>query len=340
MSQKSFFTVVLLLVAVFLLTACQGEMGPQGPEGPEGAQGEQGPPGEAGASLSMADLTCTECHNETTIITGKKVSWETSLHNTGASAAYAGGRDGCAACHSGGTFKEMIAAGAHPGNYEGDTMEVTHQDCRTCHQIHMTYTGDDWALTTDADVMVYAFEDVTFKGGSGNLCGTCHQPRSAIAEADADGNIEVTSTHWGPHHGPQTAMLLGVGGGGEVEGVAAAHYSMVDNSCVGCHVGENDSHSFAPVLGSCVACHEGIESFDLNGLQTEVDAQLAELEEQLVAAGLWDAAEDHPVVGVYPAAQAQALWNYIYIAHEDSSRGVHNPTYTKELLEWSIAAMQ
>jgi hypothetical protein len=342
MSKKSFFVVVLLLLAAFALTACQGAVGPQGPEGPQGPQGEQGPagePGADGASVSMADLTCTECHNDTTIITGKKVSWETSLHSVGTSAAYAGGRDGCAACHSGGTFKAMIAEGANPGNYEGDVMEVTHQDCRTCHQVHVTYTGDDWALTTDADVMLYAFEDVTYEGGTGNLCGTCHQPRRAIAEADADGNIEVTSTHWGPHHGPQTAMLMGIGGGG-VEGSASGHYSLVEDTCVACHVGENDNHNFVPGLASCQGCHEGAESFDLNGLQTEVEAQLGELAEKLVAAGLWDEAEDHPVVGVYPAAQAQALWNYIYIAHEDASRGVHNPAYTKALLEASLAAFE
>lgn len=337
MSKKVLLIVGLLLVAVFALTACQGEQGPPGPAGPEGPQGEQG---EQGPALTVADLTCTECHNDTTIITGKKVAWESSLHAVGTAAAYAGGRDGCAACHSGGTFKEMIAAGANPGNYEGDVMDVTHQDCRTCHEIHTTYTGDDWALTTDADVMLYAFEDVTFEGGAGNLCGVCHQPRRAIAEADADGNIEITSTHWGPHHGPQTAMLTGIGGAGDVEGKPSGHYTLVENTCVSCHVGENDNHSFAPVLGSCLECHADIEDFDVNGAQTEVDALIAELGELLDANGLYDLEAEHPVVGVFPAAQAQATWNYIYIAVEDSSHGAHNTAYTKALLEWSIEAMQ
>ena len=339
MSKKLLIAVALLVLAAFALTACAGEAGPPGPAGPEGPQGEQGEAGPAGESVSMVDLTCTECHNDTTIITGKKASWETSLHSVGTSAAYAGGRDGCAACHSGGTFKEMIAAGAHPGNYEGDTMDVTHQDCRTCHEIHTTYTGDDWALTTTEPAVVYAFEGVTFEGGTGNLCATCHVPRSSIAEADADGNIEVTSTHWGPHHGPQAAMLLGIAGAGEVEGKAAGHYTLVENTCVACHVGENDNHSFEPGLASCTECHADIENFDVNGLQTEVEAQLDELGEKLVAAGMWDE-EGHPVVGVYEAAKAQALWNYIYIAVEDKSMGVHNPAYTKALLESSLAAFE
>jgi hypothetical protein len=134
-------------------------------------------------------------------------------------------------------------------------------------------------------------------------------------------------------------MLLGIGGGGEVEGSPSAHYSMVGDTCVACHLGEDDNHTFAPAVAACQECHSGLEAFDDTGLQTEVAEQLEQLAGLLAAAGLWDAEEDHPVVGVYPAAQAQALWNYIYISHEDESLGVHNPAYTKALLESSLAAM-
>jgi hypothetical protein len=291
----------------------------------------------------MGDLTCTECHNETTLITGKKTAWETSLHGTGTAAAYAGTRPDCAGCHSGGTFKEMVAAGLLPEEVEDASGEATHQDCRTCHEIHTSYTGADWVLTTTEPVVMYAFEEGTvYDGGEGNLCGRCHQPRRQIAEADADGNIEVTSTHWGPHHGPQTAMLLGIGGGGDVTGNPSAHYSMVGDTCVACHLGEADDHTFAPDVAACQECHSGIEDFDVNGLQTEVAEKLAELGELLIAKGMWEVTEEgeeHPVVGVYPAAEAQALWNYIYILHEDESTGVHNPTYTKALLDASLEAL-
>jgi hypothetical protein len=288
----------------------------------------------------MGDLTCIECHNETTLITAKKTAWETSLHGSGTAAAYAGTRPSCAGCHSGGTFKEMVAAGLLPEEVEDASGEATHQDCRTCHEIHMTYTGADWMLTTADPVVMYAFEEGTvYDGGQGNLCGRCHQPRRELAEADADGNIEVDSTHWGPHHGPQTAVLLGIGGAGEVEGSPAAHYSMVEDTCVTCHLGEDDNHTFAPDVAACQECHSGMEGFDDTGLQTEVTEQLEQLEGLLVAKGMWDHEEDHPVVGFYPAAQAQALWNYILISHEDESLGVHNPSYVRALLESSIAAM-
>jgi hypothetical protein len=284
----------------------------------------------------MAELTCMDCHNDTTIITSKRMAWEASLHGSGTAAGYAGSRGSCAGCHSGGDFKEMIAAGQTPATFEGGSAGVTHQDCRTCHQIHVTYTGDDWALTTAAPVSVYAFEDVTYDGGQGNLCANCHVPRRQIAEADADGMIEVTSTHWGPHHGPQAAVLLGYSGAGEVEGKPSGHATSVENTCVSCHLGEGDDHTFTPDVAACQDCHADIEDVDFSGLQTEMEEKLAELLELLIANEMYDE-EGHPVVGVYPANEAQALWNYIMLAVEDASLGVHNPAYSRELVDWSIA---
>jgi hypothetical protein len=100
-------------------------------------------------------------------------------------------------------------------------------------------------------------------------------------------------------------------------------------------------------------CH----GFDINGLQTEVEALIEQLRDLLLAKGSlaaeteYEIGDDgviieevvvgyHPVVGNYPAAEASALWNYILIEIEDGSLGVHNPRYTKDLLEASIAALQ
>jgi hypothetical protein len=107
---------------------------------------------------------------------------------------------------------------------------------------------------------------------------------------------------------------------------------------VSCHVGENDDHSFEPNIASCQGCHADIEEFDFSGLQTEVEGKLAELLELLEYHGTYH--DGHPVVGVYPAPLAQATWNYITLAVEDASLGVHNPAYTRALLASSIAAAQ
>ena len=288
------------------------------------------------AQVQVAD--CMSCHNDTTVITGKETAWSESMHGTGT--AYGRGTSaGCAGCHSGGGFSAMVAAGLTPDTVEAGDPNPTRQDCRTCHQVHTSYTEADWALETTDPVKLYAFEDVTYNGGKGNLCANCHQPRRLIDAPDADGMINVSSSHWGPHHGPQSAMILGVGGAGDVTGGPGAHAMLVKGTCVTCHIGADMNHDFEPDVSACVTCHSDAEDFDVDGLQTEVAGLIAELAELLKGKGLLDE-EGEPVVGNYPAAQASALWNYIMIEIEDGSLGVHNPGYTKRLLESSIAALQ
>jgi hypothetical protein len=329
----------LLVITAFVLAGCAGEEGAEGPAGAQGAPGPQGPEGAqgpAGESMETADLSCTECHNDTSLITGKEAAWSESLHGTGG-AYVRGTRNSCVGCHSGGGFSDMVAAGLNPGSMEAGDPNPTRQDCRACHQIHTSFTAADWALETTEPVGFYAFEGVTFDGGEGNLCANCHQPRRAIAEA-VDGMIEITSSHWGPHHGGQGSMLLGIAGAGDVEGSPSTHYALVEDTCVTCHLGEGDNHSFEPEVEACQACHTDAEDFDINGVQTEVKAMLDELEEGLIALG-WLDEEGHPTVTSIPDDQAAALWNWIYIAHEDGSYGVHNPAYTKALLEAGLAAL-
>ncbi len=286
------------------------------------------------AQVQVAD--CMACHNDTAVITGKQFAWEESLHGSGTAAAYAGGRGSCTACHSGASFSAMVAAGQTVNEFS-DVVDVTRQDCRACHQIHTSYTEADWALETTAPVNLYAFGELVFDGGKGYLCANCHQPRRTIAAADPNDNIAVTSSHWGPHHGPQSAMLLGTGGAGDVAGIPSFHYRLARDTCVTCHIGADNSHSFEAVESSCVECHAPEE--DLDGAQAAIEAQIVQLGDLLKAKGLLDE-EGHPVKGTYPAAEASALWNYILIAIEDGSLGAHNMPYTKALLEASLKALQ
>lgn len=336
MKRPRMLVPVLILGAALILAACAGETGPQGPAGPAGPEGPQGPAGPAGESMTTADLSCIECHNDTTLISGKHASWSESVHGSGG-AFVRGTSSSCAGCHSGGAFSEMVAAGLNASTVEAGDPNPTRQECRTCHQIHETYSSEDWSLETTDPVELFAFDGVTFDGGEGNLCANCHQPRRQIDEA-VDGEIEVTSTHWGPHHGPQSAMLMGMAGAG-VEGTPSSHYNLVEGTCVTCHLGEAASHTFEPNVETCTACHADAESFDINGTRTEVQAQLDELEELLIGAGLLDE-EGHPAVESVPEDQAAALWNWIFIAHEDKSIGVHNPAYTRALLEFSLESMR
>jgi hypothetical protein len=285
----------------------------------------------------MADLTCTECHNDGTELTGKRTAWSESRHGSGE--AYVRGRSAsCAGCHSGSTFSARIAAGQNPDELESGDPNPTRQDCRACHQIHTSFTAEDWALETTDPVTFYALEG-TYDGGEGNLCVNCHQPRRVYPEAE-NGVITGITEHWGPHHGPQSSMLLGLAGAG-VEGSPSAHYQMVEDTCVGCHMGPDRVHTYEPDVAVCQECHADAENFDINGVQTEIQAQLDELGDALVAAGVLseNSPEGHPIVEEAPENIATALYNWIYISHEDKSLGVHNPAYTRALLEASFEAL-
>ncbi len=339
------WTIRILLLGAFIvaLAACSGADGAEGPAGQTGPAGPQGPEGPAGvaAEINVTDLSCTECHNDTALITGKHTAWEASKHGSGTAMAYAGGREGCSGCHSGASFSARVALGQSPDEYNVADPNPTRQDCRTCHEVHTTYTGTDWALETTAPVDLFAFEGVTFDGGEGNLCVECHQPRRGI-DPVVDGMIEVSSEHWGPHHGPQSSMMLGIAGAGTdgltLEGSPSAHYTNVEGTCVTCHMGEGKSHTYQPDIATCQGCHSGAENFDINGVQTKVQGLLDELKAALIAKG-WLDPEDHPLVQSVPAGEAAALWNYIYVAHEDKSLGVHNSDYTIQLLEEGLASL-
>lgn len=289
----------------------------------------------AGVAVMAQDGDCIACHSEEATISGAELAWENAAHGSGAS-YIRGTRATCAGCHSGKAFSAMIDAGLNFSQVEEGDPNPTRQDCRTCHNIHVDYTVDDWSLETTEPVSLAIFEGVTFDGGKGNLCANCHQPRrSFVAEGDI---VEVTSTHWGPHYGMQAAMLLGING--SFEGEEHDHLGWVDDSCVTCHL-NNNNHSFEASPDACMECHEEDESADLEAVQTQFDELFAELQELLVAEGMLEGDDEHgyhPVVGEYEEAKAAALWNYRAI-YQDHSHGMHNPPYIIELLEWSIAAL-
>jgi len=294
-------------------------------------------------SFSVEAITCTECHNDTALITGKKAAWSTSLHGSGTAFIEEGPNTSCAGCHSGSAFSAMIAAGQNFTQVESADANPTHQDCRTCHQIHTTYTGADWALETNAPVAfaAEAFVGTTFDGGAGNLCANCHQARRVPITVE-NGTVNINTSRFNTHYGVEAQVLMGLGGKG-VEGKPGAHYSMVENTCVACHMGEGDVHTFEPQIETCVACHADAENFDINGSQTAVQALIDELHDLLVAKGMVTENEDGSVSvvqGVYPENEAYALWNYNIFSHEDTSLGVHNPAYVKAALEWAIEQLK
>ncbi|MEE8414002.1 MAG: cytochrome c3 family protein [Dehalococcoidales bacterium] len=309
--------VVLATIGAIFIVGCAGLTGPTGPAGADGVN---------------AAATCNDCHNDTTLVYSKSFQSAQTVHQTGTAWSYAGGRAGCTACHSSEGFQEMVATGIGIEDFEEATPNPSPQNCRTCHEIHTTYTKADFALSTTSPVDLIAF-DATYDRGKGNLCATCHQPRRAGPEEGA-GDYEITSTHWGPHHGPQSMVLLGIGGYGVADS-QSVHYSMVTEGCPTCHMPE-ESHLLAPTTAACQSCHADLDTLDRNGVQTEIKALFEELGELLEGKSLHDG---HPNPGTYSEEVAGAAWNYM-IVYEDASWGVHNPPWTKAILEESIAALK
>ena len=346
MSKKLFVVAAILIVATFALASCAG---PAGPEGPAGAQGPAGPQGPAGEAPKAADLTCTQCHNDTSVLVGKVYAWEESRHSPkGVAWIEEKGRQACTTCHSGASFAATIAAGMNWQTYgtakDVVVPDVTPQDCRTCHVIHTTYTADDFALRTVAPVALVV-SGQTFDKGMGNLCVNCHQARRYMADFPAKdaagaviaGKFDVTA-RFNPHVSPQADMLLGVGGGGAVTGSPAAHYNMTTDSCVTCHLGDSANHTFKAEVSACVACHADAKDTDINGKVTEMQGKYDALKAALIAAKqLDDKGAAIATKGVDEAA-AFPLWVYGYIT-EDGSMGVHNPKYASALLDAALAAL-
>jgi hypothetical protein len=169
--------------------------------------------------------------------------------------------------------------------------------------------------------------------GNSNLCLNCHQPR--VAPPDAEVAMTYVYSHFGPHHGPQSTILEGIGGY-EIAGTVAYPTSQsahrTSASCVSCHMHEGE-HKFEPKVAACTDCHPGAADFDVNGKQTEIAGLMTTLQGKLETAGLLD--EGHEVVGTYDTDEAGALYNY-FLVFDDRSDGVHNYDYIKALLQNSI----
>lgn len=287
----------------------------------------------------VGPVTCAECHDPSNVITGKKTQWEESLHGMGE--AYVRGTSAsCAGCHSGNAFAKYVAGmGLSPDQLTEGDPNPTRQDCRACHLIHETYTEQDFGLRKSNAVALFAVPGATFNGGQGNLCVNCHQPRRDGPVAVND-TIYGISSHWGPHHGPQSAMLLGVAGAGVV-GVPHGHYGAVPNTCVQCHMGDERNHTFEPELATCKLCHPDATNFDYHGVQTAILALADQLGAELLNRGLIseNSPDGHPIVSQAPEDEGIALYNWLYVAHEDKSNGVHNYGYAKALLEEGLTRL-
>lgn len=271
----------------------------------------------------------------------------------------------------------------------GGYANVAMVHCSTCHDTSPEHdphlTGVDYVpgsfplrVPADDDAVTYiekssavGVSDGTDTGGYGvgNACMWCHKSRKDVTNYIVEG-VDLTSTTWGPHNGPQTDVYSGKGGY-EFAGLEygqSTHQISLTRGCVDCHMPHVDfnegigDHSFYPQLSACTNCHQTATSFDVAGGQTEVAAALQELRvalndhewltqsqeapyEPLTDEQLDDQEFDLDKVNPggsesldLPIDIAGALYNYLVLAR-GSALGVHNPIYTKQLIFDSYVAV-
>lgn len=193
-----------------------------------------------------------------------------------------------------------------------------------------------------------------------NLCAYCHKSRKDIAfYIKPTGN--ALSTHWGPHEGPQADIFSGKGAYHHPgQTYSTSTHVSITNACVSCHmqpVADNANvrdHTMKPQVTFCKTCHTTYTgtSFDIQGGRTIVTKLLKELQVALNTAGWITRSSsapyaplsveelgdnqfnlDHARADAAPLDEIDAgvLYNYLLIAR-GKDLGVHNPSYTKQLL--------
>ncbi len=330
----------------------------EGPAGKDGVNGQDGIDGATGTAQ------CQVCHNKDQDMAIKVDQYNASFHANGENAAYAN-RTGCTKCHTSQGFVDFATTGTPAASYTNPLQ----QNCYTCHQVHKTYTTADWTLTTSTAVVLehHTGTDATkytYNKGNSNLCANCHQGRTLSPALPAVGGADVNlaNNRWGTHHGPMANVLIG-NGGYEVTGSVSYStnvHASITTGCVNCHMatpygtmagGHNlgmvfDQHGTELLnITGCSPCHANGTTAEQSALRLKVtnfqattQTLLNTLEAKLITAGIYDAATGLNKLGTFSANVAGAYINYQTVK-EDKSLGVHNPQYTKALLQNAIDAL-
>jgi hypothetical protein len=312
----------------------------------------------AGPASETAD--CFSCHGIEDWgpdVTEASAQWAVSVHASGDNIGFSFGS--CAGCHT----SEGFVAAVEDEDYDGDAFNAI--GCFTCHAPHET---ESFVLRTSDPVTLG--NGATYDKGPSNICANCHKSRQNVDTYVVDGGS--TSSRFGPHHGPQSDMLIGENAYkyDDYPYTNSAHMSTTTEGCVDCHFDEGEKyvlggHTFMmrdvatgdQHINDCnvLGCHNGSEEIDslnrvaaadfdwdgnIEGVQDEIEGLLDSLATDLIAANLleYDADDDayDPIArSVELADSAGALFNFKFV-EEDRSLGIHNTDFAVGLLQSSI----
>ncbi|MBS4000202.1 MAG: cytochrome c3 family protein [Desulfobulbaceae bacterium] len=344
----------VLIFATMLFASCEG------PAGKDGLAGKDGKDGKDGADGTQ---NCGTCHDASTDLFAKQLQWAASDHATNTSFERSGAS--CAACHTSDGFREVAVTGE--SNTAAAISNPTGQNCRTCHTIHETYTNDDYKLTYEKKAKLRT-TGVEFDFGKGSLCAQCHQARTTTPALDLNAETyTLANFRFGPHYGAAANVIAGSGAfelAGSLPYANTGAHQNIQNSCVSCHMGTaygnqagghtmkmKYSYNSAMVdnVAVCTPCHSSAKDFNISGYQSEMKDLATLVRKRLLELDMitpTDGVDTDPVnynhdyakVGTYPSKRAAALYNYIFIMR-DKSWGIHNPRYTKAVLQNALEAL-
>jgi len=240
-------------------------------------------------------------------------------------------RPGCAHCHTAQGYEEVVLKGLE------STAPYTDPVGLTCEACHMASEGEGDVGPLKA-------------GATREACRGCHDELVSNRPDDLS-----WCSQWGIFDGT---------GGVEIPGreYGTGTHAGLDGGCVACHMASPAPDSDPLLLGGhtfrvktkgdlppafnpgpCRPCHGSMTIERLTADQGQVRGLLAELASLLPLKP--DPADPSATEPRYPAdpsldeTEARASYNY-WLVQKDGSFGVHNPVYTRDLLEHSIADLK
>jgi len=330
--------------------------------------GSEHPAPEFGSvQVAMDSMICGQCHDGPHHPTFSE--WQGSGHAS--IVATAAGRAACAKCHNGLEAPRYLD---DPLNYVAPASDPPASEphhCAVCHDPHGNDNPADLRMASVTDVVLPSAILVE-SAGAGRLCMSCHNGRRTdvnINDMVANGN-----RNFGPHHSVQGDMLAGVNAFEDVApdfAFASSRHILIQDACVTCHTHPNPGdpelgttastgHSFLPTVQACQPCHGELSAFTdvmakadfdgdgiVEGVQEEVQGLLDKLQLAILDASTSPearAAFERNFIGalgdamISTRAQRAAGYNWAYVEF-DGSKGIHNATYSIQLLQQSIESL-